>query len=403
MDRMYGTDMNDSPSSRRTVFDHEHEAFRDSFRTFLHRRVIPEYDKWEADGLVPREVFVDAGAHGFLGMAVDDEFGGGGVDDFRFNAVMAEEVARAGVMSFGINLHNDICVPYFIRYADDEQRRRWLPGLCSGELVAAIAMTEPGTGSDLAGITSTAVRRGDHFVLNGAKTFISNGMNADVVIVAARTHNGTNRHGGLTLFVVERDMAGFSRGRNLEKIGMHAQDTAELFFDDVEVPVSNVLGEVNEGFRYLVSNLPQERMTIAVASAAAAATAVDLAVDYVSSRKAFGRQLSANQNTRFTLADAHVQTEVVRSFVDDCLRAHVAGELGADRAAMAKLAATEVQGRVVDKCLQMFGGYGYMAEYPIARAYVDARVQRIYGGTSEIMKEIIGKSLFDGVGRGETS
>jgi acyl-CoA dehydrogenase len=400
---MYGTGMNDSPSSRRTVFDDEHEAFRDSFRTFLHRRVIPEYDKWEADGLVPREVFVDAGAHGFLGMAVDDEFGGGGVDDFRFNAVMAEEVARAGVMSFGINLHNDICVPYFIRYADDEQRRRWLPGLCSGELVAAIAMTEPGTGSDLAGITSTAVRRGDHFVLNGAKTFISNGMNADVVIVAARTDNDTNRHGGLTLFVVERDMAGFSRGRNLEKIGMHAQDTAELFFDDVEVPVSNVLGEVNEGFRYLVSNLPQERMTIAVASAAAAATAVDLAVDYVSSRKAFGRQLSANQNTRFTLADAHVQSEVVRSFVDDCLRAHVAGELGADRAAMAKLAATEVQGRVVDKCLQMFGGYGYMAEYPIARAYVDARVQRIYGGTSEIMKEIIGKSLFDGVVRGETS
>ncbi|AZG47655.1 Acyl-CoA dehydrogenase [Gordonia insulae] len=395
--------MNDSPSSRRTVFDDEHEAFRDSFRTLLHRRVIPEYDKWEADGLVPREVFVDAGAHGFLGMAVDDEFGGGGVDDFRFNAVMAEEVARAGVMSFGINLHNDICVPYFIRYAEDEQRRRWLPGLCSGELVAAIAMTEPGTGSDLAGITSTAVRRGDHFVLNGAKTFISNGMNADVVIVAARTDNGANRHGGLTLFVVERDMAGFSRGRNLEKIGMHAQDTAELFFDDVEVPVSNVLGEVNEGFRYLVSNLPQERMTIAVASAAAAATAVDLAVDYVSSRKAFGRQLSANQNTRFTLADAHVQTEVVRSFVDDCLRAHVAGELGADRAAMAKLAATEVQGRVVDKCLQMFGGYGYMAEYPIARAYVDARVQRIYGGTSEIMKEIIGKSLFDGVGRGAAS
>ncbi|WP_124709977.1 acyl-CoA dehydrogenase family protein [Gordonia insulae] len=400
---MYVTGMNDSPSSRRTVFDDEHEAFRDSFRTLLHRRVIPEYDKWEADGLVPREVFVDAGAHGFLGMAVDDEFGGGGVDDFRFNAVMAEEVARAGVMSFGINLHNDICVPYFIRYAEDEQRRRWLPGLCSGELVAAIAMTEPGTGSDLAGITSTAVRRGDHFVLNGAKTFISNGMNADVVIVAARTDNGANRHGGLTLFVVERDMAGFSRGRNLEKIGMHAQDTAELFFDDVEVPVSNVLGEVNEGFRYLVSNLPQERMTIAVASAAAAATAVDLAVDYVSSRKAFGRQLSANQNTRFTLADAHVQTEVVRSFVDDCLRAHVAGELGADRAAMAKLAATEVQGRVVDKCLQMFGGYGYMAEYPIARAYVDARVQRIYGGTSEIMKEIIGKSLFDGVGRGAAS
>ncbi|WP_211188694.1 acyl-CoA dehydrogenase family protein [Gordonia asplenii] len=377
----------------RSVFDAEHEEFRDSFRRFLDTRVVPDYPKWESAGVVPRELFAQAGSHGFLGMAIGEEYGGGGVDDFRFNAVIAEEVAHAGVMSFGLNLHNDICVPYFLRYGDAEQRRRWLPGLASGELIAAIAMTEPGTGSDLAGITTTAVRDGDHFVINGAKTFISNGVNADVVIVAARTESRGARHGGLSLIVVERDTPGFSRGRNLDKIGMHAQDTAELFFDDVRVPADNLLGEPGGGFTALVSNLPQERMTIAVASAAAAVRAVELASAYVTERTAFGRPLAANQNTRFTLADCHVQAEVVRAFVDDCLRAHIAGELTADRAAMAKLAATEVQGVVVDKCLQMFGGYGYMAEFPISRAYVDARVQRIYGGTSEIMKEIIGKSM----------
>ena len=354
---------------------------------------MPHYDTWEKEGAFPREMFAEAGSHGFLGMAIGEEFGGGGVDDFRFNAVIAEEVARAGVMSFGANLHNDICIPYFLRYADGEQRRRWLPGLASGQLIAAIAMTEPGTGSDLAGIATTAVRDGDEFVINGAKTFISNGINADLVIVAARTESDGDRHSGLSLIVVERDTPGFTRGRNLDKIGMHAQDTAELFFDDARVPASNILGELGSGFKALVSNLPQERLTIAVASAAAAARAVELASEYVTERTAFGKPLSANQNTRFTLADCHVQAEVVRTFVDDCLRAHVDGALSADRAAMAKLAATEAQGIVVDKCLQMFGGYGYMAEFPIARAYVDARVQRIYGGTSEIMKEIIGKSM----------
>ncbi|WP_372477198.1 acyl-CoA dehydrogenase family protein [Gordonia liuliyuniae] len=390
---MYGEAMNAKRQQPRSVYDAEHEQFRVSFRRFLDSRVVPDYAKWEADGVIPRAMFAEAGSHGFLGMAIDEEFGGGGVDDFRFNAVIAEEIARAGVMSFGINLHNDICVPYFLRYADDEQRRRWLPGLASGELIAAIAMTEPGTGSDLAGITTTAVRDGDDFVINGAKTFISNGMNADLVIVAARTDTDGDRHSGLSLIVVERDTPGFSRGRNLDKIGMHAQDTAELFFADARVPAVNLLGDPGSGFKALVSNLSQERMTIAVASAAAAAHAVELAAVYVSERTAFGRPLSANQNTRFTLADCHVQTEVVRAFVDDCLREHVAGVLSPDRAAMAKLAATEAQGVVVDKCLQMFGGYGYMAEYPISRAYVDARVQRIYGGTSEIMKEIIGKSM----------
>ncbi|GAA4672857.1 acyl-CoA dehydrogenase family protein [Gordonia humi] len=377
----------------RSVYADEHEEFRASFRRFLESSVVQAYPQWEADGVFPREVFTQAGAHGFLGTAIDEEYGGGGVDDFRFNAVIAEEVARAGVMSFGINLHNDICVPYFLRYADADQRARWLPGLASGELIAAIAMTEPGTGSDLAGIATTAVRDGDDFVINGSKTFISNGINADLVIVAARTATDGDRHGGLSLIVVERDTPGFTRGRNLDKIGMHAQDTAELFFADARVPATNLLGELGGGFTALVSNLPQERLTIAVASTEAAVRAVELAREYVTERTAFGRPLSANQNTRFTLADVHVQAQVVRSFVDDCLRAHAEGTLSADRAAMAKLAATEAQGVVVDKCLQMFGGYGYMAEYPISRAYVDARVQRIYGGTSEIMREIIGKSM----------
>ncbi|MFC8528920.1 acyl-CoA dehydrogenase family protein [Nocardia sp. NPDC057227] len=375
------------------IYESEHEGFRASFRAFLEASVVPDYPRWEQDGIIPREVFAEAGGHGFLGMAIDAEFGGGGVDDFRFNAVIAEEVSRAGVMSLGINLHNDICVPYFLRYATAEQRERWLPGLATGRSIAAIAMTEPGTGSDLAGIRTTATRDGDHFVVHGAKTFISNGMNADLVIVAVRTEQGANRHGGLSLLVVERDTPGFGRGRNLEKIGMHAQDTAELFFDGARVPVANLLGEPGGGFGALVSNLPQERLTIAVASTAAAARAIEHASAYVRERTVFGKPLANYQNTRFTLAEAHTRTEVLRAFVLDCLREHVAGELTAERAAMAKLAATETQGRVVDACLQLFGGYGYMAEYPIARAYADARVQRIYGGTSEIMKEIIGKAM----------
>lgn len=374
------------------VYEAEHEAFRESFRSFLAARVVPDYPQWERDGVIPRSLFAEAGALGFLGMAIGEEYGGGGVDDFRFNAVIAEEISRAGVMSFGVNLHNDICVPYFLRYADDEQKKRWLPGLASGELIAAIAMTEPGTGSDLAGIATTARADGEDFVINGAKTFISNGMNADVVIVAARTES-TDRHGGLSLFVVERGTPGFERGRNLDKIGMHAQDTAELSFTECRVPARNLLGSLGSGFKALVSNLPQERLTIAVASAAAAARAVELASEYVRERKAFGKPLSAKQNTRFTLATAHTDTEVVTAFVQDCLRRHLTGELTPERAAMAKLSATETQGRVVDNCLQMFGGYGYMAEYPISRAYVDARVQRIYGGANEIMKDIIGKSM----------
>ncbi|MCZ4548470.1 acyl-CoA dehydrogenase family protein [Gordonia rubripertincta] len=375
-----------------SVYEDEHEDFRASFRSFLESRVVPDYLKWEKQGILPRTLFAEAGSHGFLGMEIGEEFGGGGVEDFRFNAVIAEEIAATGAVSFGINLHNDICIPYFQRYASDDQKRRWLPGLASGELIAAIAMTEPGTGSDLAGIATTAVADGDHFVLNGAKTFISNGVNADVVIVAARTESGS-RHGGLSLLVVERDTPGFSRGRNLDKIGMHGQDTAELFFDNARVPATNLLGELGGGFKALVSNLAQERLTIAIASAASARRAVELAAEYVRERQAFGKAIGSFQNTRFTLAGALTEVEMLDTFVRSCLRAHVAGALTADRAAMAKLAATEIQGRVTDQCLQMFGGYGFMTEYPIARAFVDARVQRIYGGTSEIMREIIGKGM----------
>nr|WP_207839851.1 acyl-CoA dehydrogenase family protein [Williamsia soli] len=375
-----------------SVYEDEHEDFRASFRQFLESRVVPDYLKWEKQGILPRTLFAEAGSHGFLGIEIGEEYGGGGVEDFRFNAVIAEEIAATGAVSFGINLHNDICIPYFQRYASDNQKRRWLPGLASGELIAAIAMTEPGTGSDLAGIATTAVVDGDHFVLNGAKTFISNGVNADVVIVAARTESGS-RHGGLSLLVVERDTPGFTRGRNLDKIGMHGQDTAELFFDNARIPTSNLLGELGGGFKALVSNLAQERLTIAIASAASARRAVELAAEYVRERQAFGKAIGSFQNTRFTLAGALTEVEMLDTFVRSCLRAHVAGALTADRAAMAKLAATEIQGRVTDQCLQMFGGYGFMTEYPIARAFVDARVQRIYGGTSEIMREIIGKGM----------
>ncbi|MDV6211964.1 acyl-CoA dehydrogenase family protein [Rhodococcus erythropolis] len=383
----------DTKISPASPYDAEHDDFRASFRTFVESRIKPQYPQYELDGILPRKLFEEAGSHGFLGTAIGEEFGGGGASDFRFNAVIAEEVARAGVVSFGINLHNDICIPYFLRYGDAEQKKRWLPGLASGSLIAAIAMTEPGTGSDLAGISTTAVREGDSYVLNGSKTFISNGINADLIIVAARSENGENRHAGLSLFVVERDTEGFTRGRNLDKIGMHGQDTAELSFQDARIPAQNLLGELGGGFRALVSNLPQERLTIAIASAAAAQQAVTLAVDYVKERKAFGKTVGDFQNTRFVLASAQTEVAMLRTFVNSCLAEHVDGRLSADRAAMAKMAATEIQGRVTDQCLQMFGGYGYMTEYPIARAYVDARVQRIYGGTNEIMREIVGKSM----------
>jgi alkylation response protein AidB-like acyl-CoA dehydrogenase len=379
---------------RRTLFEDEHEDFRASWRTFLEREVAPLYEQWERERLVPREVFAKAGGHGFLGMEVPEEHGGAGVDDFRFNVVLSEEAQRAGLGSvhLGMSVHSDICLPYFMRYATEEQKERWLPGLASGELIAAIAMTEPGTGSDLAGIATTAVRNNGEYVVNGAKTFITNGINADLVITAVRTDRG-ERHRGLSLLVVERDTPGFERGRNLEKIGTHAQDTAELFFDDARVPAENLLGNEGEGFAYLVSNLPQERLSIAVAGVAAAEAALRWTVEYVRDRKAFGAPIGSFQNTRFELAEMRTEVDVGQAYVDRCVEALNAGELTAEDAAGAKWWCTELQGRVVDRCLQLHGGYGYMLEYPIARAYADARVTRIYGGSNEIMKEIVGRSM----------
>jgi alkylation response protein AidB-like acyl-CoA dehydrogenase len=327
-------------------------------------------------------------------MAVPERYGGSGVDDFRFNVVVGEEAALSGVSGFalGLTLHNDVCVPYLLAYATEEQRERFLPGIASGELILAIAMTEPGTGSDLAGIKTTALRSGDHYVLNGAKTFITNGINADLVIVAAKT-DPSQRHRGLSLLLVERGMHGFERGRNLDKIGQHAQDTAELFFNDVAVPAENLLGDEGEGFRYLVSNLAQERLSIAIGALANARAGLGHTLEYVRGREAFGEPISSFQNTRFQLAECHAEIEITQAYLDNCVQALGAGELSPEDAAIAKWSATEVQGRVLDRCVQLHGGYGYMTEYPVARAWADARATRIFGGTNEIMRQIIGRSL----------
>jgi alkylation response protein AidB-like acyl-CoA dehydrogenase len=382
---------------RRTLFDDVHEDFRASFRTFLAREVLGEegrYGEWERAGIVPREVFSLAGRGGFLAMAVPEPYGGAGAEDFRFNLVVGEETQRAGVGSFGlgITLHNDICLPYFLSYCSEPQRERWLPGIASGELITALAMTEPGIGSDLAAMSTRARRDGDHYVVDGSKTFITNGINADLVIVAVKT-DPSERHRGISLLVLERGTEGFERGRNLQKIGQHAQDTAELSFVQARVPVENLLGEEGQGFRYLVSNLPQERLSIAASAVAAAEAALGWTLDYVRERQAFGQSIGSFQHSRFVLAEIRTEVEIARSYVDRCAQALNAGELTPEDAAMAKWWTTELQGRVVDRCLQLHGGYGYMLEYPIARAYADARVTRIYGGANEIMKEIVGRSM----------
>jgi len=382
---------------RRTLFEDVHDDFRESYRTFLEREVVGDdgrYGEWERAGIVPREVFALAGRGGFLGMAVPERYGGAGVEDFRFNLIVGEEAQYAGVGSFGlgVTLQNDICLPYFLSYCTEQQSERWLGGIASGELITAIAMTEPGIGSDLAGMSTRAIREGEHYVLNGTKTFITNGINADLLIVAAKT-DPAERHRGISLIVVERGTEGFSRSRKLEKIGQHAQDTAELSFADARVPVENLLGEEGEGFRYLVSNLPQERLSIAASAVAACEAALVWTLDYVRERHAFGQPIGSFQNSRFTLAELRTETDIARAFVDRCALALDAGELTPEDAAMAKWWCTEVQGRVLDRCVQLHGGYGYMLEYPIARAFADARVTRIYGGTNEIMKEIIGRSL----------
>jgi long-chain-acyl-CoA dehydrogenase len=380
---------------RRTLYDDDHEAFRASVRTFVDKEIAPHVDDWSAAGITPRELFTAAGRQGFLGIEVPEEYGGGGVADFRFNAVLGEELLRtpdAGA-GLGIALHNDICLPYFLSYCTDEQKQRWLPGIVSGELVTAIGMTEPGIGSDLASMATTAVRDGDHYVVNGSKTFITNGIHADLVITAVKT-DPKHRHRGMSLLVLERGMAGFTRGRNLAKLGQHAQDTAELFFDNVRVPVGNLLGpEEGRGFAQLVSNLPRERLSVAIAAVASVRSVLEMTLAYVKERRAFGQPVGSFQNSRFVLAEIATELDVAQHYVDDCVRALNDGELTPVDAAKAKWWTTELQGRVVDRCLQLHGGYGFMNEYPVARAFADARVTRIYAGTTEIMKELVGRDL----------
>ena len=378
-----------------SIYEADHELFRDSFRAFVEAEMKPRVEEWERAGIMDRTVYAEAGKHGFTGMAVPEAHGGGGTTDFRFNAVLNEEIARAGIGGGGqgLLLHNDITTPYFVEYCTDEQRERWLPGIASGELITAIAMTEPGTGSDLQSIATTAVQDGDEWVLNGAKTFITNGINSDLVIVACKTGDPADRANSMSLLVVERGMPGFERGRNLDKIGQHSADTSELFFDDVRVPANNVLGEIGRAFEYLSFNLAQERLAIGLFGVAAARAALDWTVEYVKEREAFGKPISSFQNTKFVLAEVATEVDVTQPFIDQCVLKLNAGELSPADAAKAKLWGSELQKRTADRCLQLFGGYGYMTEYPIGQAYADARICTIYGGTSEIMKTIISKDV----------
>jgi acyl-CoA dehydrogenase len=379
---------------RRNVFTEDHEAFREVVRDFFAKEVVPHFPDWEKAGRVPREAFAALGALGIIGTAVPEEYGGGGQDDYRYNVVLQEEAARA-LITFGpLRTQLDVILPYFLSYTNEEQRKRWLPGLADGTLLSAIAMTEPGTGSDLAGIRTTARRAGDEYVLNGAKTFITGGLLADLVIVVARTSTDTeNRRAGLSLLVVEDGMPGFTKGRVLNKLGIKVQDTVELAFSDVRVPAVNLLGEEGRAFSYLGANLPQERLAIAVGSLAQARAALDTTIAYVRERTAFGTPVASFQNTKFELAAVAAEIEAGQAMLDRAILEHVAGELSVADAAKVKLFCTEMQARAVDRCLQLFGGYGYVLEYPLARLYADARVARIYGGTSEVMKLIISKSL----------
>ncbi|GIH25475.1 acyl-CoA dehydrogenase [Acrocarpospora phusangensis] len=378
---------------QRDLYDEEHELFRETVREFLAREVAPHHAQWEQDGVIPREVWTEAGKLGMFGFGVPEEYGGAGVTDFRYNAVIVEEIMRIGATGVGFSLHNDVMAPYFVDLTNDEQKQRWLPGFASGELITAIAMTEPGAGSDLQGIRTTAIRQGDDYIVNGQKTFITNGINSDLVVTVAKTDPSAGAR-GTTLFVIERGMEGFSRGRNLDKVGMHAQDTAELFFEDVRVPAANRLGdEDGQGFFHLMKNLPQERLSIAVGAVAVAETVLAATIDYCKSRQAFGRNLGSFQNTRFVLAELATEVDIARLYVDKCILALNAGEFTAVDAAKAKWWTTELQTKLVDRCVQLHGGYGYMLEYPVAKAWLDSRVQTIYGGTTEIMKEIIGRSF----------
>jgi alkylation response protein AidB-like acyl-CoA dehydrogenase len=378
----------------REIFEPEHEDFRESVRRFVSEEISPNFEQWEKDGMMPREVFQKAGEKNMLAMAAPEEFGGMGLDDYRFNQVIVEEGSYAGVTGclLGLSLHNDICLPYFLEYCTDEQKERWLPGIVDGTLITALAMTEPGIGSDLASMGTKATRDNGHYVVDGSKTFITNGINADLVITAVKT-DPKEAHRGISLMVIERGMDGFERGRNLEKVGMHSQDTAELFFNEVPVPAENLLGDEGQGFAYLISNLAQERLSIAIGAVAAAQVALEWTLDYVKERTAFGRPVGSFQNSRFKLAEMKTEVDIAQVYIDRCVTDLNAGKLSVEDAAAAKWWTTDMAGRVIDECVQLHGGYGYMLEYPIARLWADHRVTRIYGGTNEIMKEIVGRSM----------
>jgi acyl-CoA dehydrogenase len=375
----------------RTVFDADHELFRDSVRKFFEIEAVPYHEQWEKDGQVSRELWTKAGAQGFLAPTTPEEHGGVGVD-FRYNAIVNEEASRLGLSGVGFTLHSDIAVPYIMRYGSDAIKEKYLPKCVSGEIVTAIAMTEPGTGSDLQNIKTTAVRDGDEFVINGSKTFITNGQMADLVIVVAKTDPAAGAM-GTSLILIDAGTPGFSKGKNLNKVGLKAQDTSELFFQDVRVPCSNVLGEEGQGFIYLMQDLPQERLSVSLTAVASAESVLRQTVDYVKERKAFGKPIAAFQNTQFKLAELDTDVTSLRVFIDRCLELHLEGKLDAETAAKAKLLSTEIQCKVADECVQLHGGYGYMWEYPVARAWADSRVQKIYAGTNEIMKLIIGRKL----------
>jgi alkylation response protein AidB-like acyl-CoA dehydrogenase len=377
---------------KRTVLEPEHEQLRETAREFIERELVPHADQWERERIVDRSAYVAAGKYGLIGFNMPEEYGGGGSDDFRFNAVIDEEIARYGGPAPSLSLQNDVVGPYFKTLASEEQKERWLPGIASGETIVAIAMTEPGAGSDLAGIRTSAVRDGHDWIINGAKTFISSGINCDLVVVVTRTDPEAG-HKGFTLMVVERGMEGFTRGRKLDKMGLHAQDTAELNFENVRVPSSNVLGQEGRGFYHLMHNLPSERLSIAISAIAGARETWRQTLQYAKDRKAFGQAIGSFQHNRFLLAEMDTELEIGEQYIDRCLRAVVDGELTAVEAAKAKWWCTETAKKVVDGCVQLHGGYGYMMEYRVARDYVDNRIQTIFGGTTEIMKDIIGKNL----------
>ena len=375
----------------RSVYSEEHEMFRDSVRKFMQREIQPHWEEWEAQGHISREAWRKAGEAGILCTHLPVEYGGSDVD-FRYSAIAIEEQAYVFASGPGFSLHSDIVAPYILHYGSEEQKQKWLPKMASGEIITAIAMTEPGAGSDLAGVRTSAVEDGDDYVINGSKTFITNGQMADLYIVVCKTDTSAGAK-GVSLILIEGDRAGFSRGRNLHKVGMKAQDTSELFFDNVRVPKSNLLGQKNAGFIYLMQELAQERLTVALLGVASARACYDATVTYVKERKAFGKPIAALQNTRFKLAEMLTELEVTQTYVDRCLELHCQKKLTVEAAASVKLWATEAQGRIIDQCVQLHGGYGFMWEYPVARAYADARVQRIYAGTSEIMKEIIARGI----------